>query len=330
MTNLSEIAKKLVAPGFGILAVDDFTPGITKRFEKHGIASTAETRRDYREMLFTSSAMTDYISGVILYDETFNQKARDGRTIPALIHSTGALVGIKLDLGQQPLANTDGELITIGLDDLRARIADYKSRGASFAKWRAVLSINENVPTPNAIHANAHTLARYAAICQAEGLVPIVEPDILMAGDHNIARCAAVTTQVLHVQFEQLIQAGVDLTAIILKPNMVTAGSDASTQPSAQDIADQTLAVLRHCVPAEVAGIVFLSGGQSSNAATNHLRLMNEMPALAWPLTFSYNRALQDDALRIWAGRDENIPVAQAAFVHQAKCNSLASLGKPA
>jgi fructose-bisphosphate aldolase, class I len=327
MTTLSEIAKKLVSPGKGILAVDDFRPGITKRFEKHGIASTAETRRDYREMLFTSSAITNYISGVILYDETFHQSARNGQSIPDLIKSTRALVGIKLDLGQQPLANTNGELITIGLDDLRTRIADYKAQGASFAKWRAVLSISASLPTHNAIHANAHTLARYAAICQAEGLVPIVEPDILMSGDHTINRCADITAQVLEMQFEELAIAGVDLAAMILKPNMITAGSTCPSKPTSADVADATLDVLRRHVPTEVAGIAFLSGGQSSADATTHLRLMNQSQN-PWPLTFSYNRALQDDALRIWAGRDENIPAAQVAFTHQAKCNSLASLGR--
>ncbi len=329
MTTLSEIAKKLVSSGKGILAVDDFTPGITKRFEKHGIVSTVETRRDYREMLFTSGAMPDYISGVILYDETFRQSARNGQSIPDLIKNSGALVGIKLDLSQQPIANTGGEQITIGLDDLRTRIADYKAQGASFAKWRAVFLINASLPSRNAIHANAHALARYAAICQAEGLVPIVEPDILMSGDHTINRCADITAQVLEMQFEELSIAGVDLVTMILKPNMITAGSTCLIKPTHADVAATTLKVLHRLVPAEVAGIAFLSGGQSSADATAHLQLMNHSQN-PWPLTFSFNRALQDDALRIWAGRDENIPAAQVAFTHQAKCNSLASLGKPA
>jgi fructose-bisphosphate aldolase, class I len=328
VTDLRARARALVAQGKGILAVDDFTPGITKRFEKHGIASTPETRRDYREMLFTSQGLRDHVSGVILYDETFHQTARSGQTIPDLITAGGALVGIKLDLGQVELSNTGGELITQGLDHLAARIADYKSKGASFAKWRAVLSISETLPSANAIAANVHALARYAAICQTEGLVPIVEPDILMTGDHSVERCAEVTALVLNQQFAALAMAGVDLTAMILKPNMVTPGASAPCQASPAEVATQTRAVLLANVPATVAGIAFLSGGQSSIAATNHLHLITAGHQLPWPVTFSYNRALQDDALKAWGGFAANIPQAQAAFTHRAKMNALAAQGQ--
>jgi fructose-bisphosphate aldolase, class I len=322
--DLAGIAQRLVAPGKGILAADDFTPGITKRFAGLGVESTETTRRDYREMLFTAhSAMHDYISGVILYDETFRQTARSGKPLPELIAATSALVGIKLDKGQKPF---NAELLTDGLDDLEQRIAVYKSHGASFGKWRAVLSISDVLPSADCIVANAKALARYAEICQAHGIVPIVEPDILMNGDHSIERCAEVTSKVLTEQFAQL--KNIDLKAMILKPNMVTAGSACAKQPGQNTAADMTLEVLRKCVPDSVAGIAFLSGGQSSVDATAHLQHMNARGNLPWPLTFSYNRALQDDALKAWAGEPENIPVAQKAFAHRAKMNSLAARGQ--
>jgi fructose-bisphosphate aldolase, class I len=286
------IARQLVANGKGILAVDDFTPGITRRFAGIGIESTGTSRRDYREMLFTAGEAMKYISGVILYDETFRQLARGGTPIPALIQKSGALVGVKLDLGQKPLAFCDGEQITEGIDDLEERIAFYKSHGAVFAKWRAVISISETLPTRNCIEANTHALARYAAICQTNGLVPIVEPDILMSGDHGVARCEEVTREVLTKQFQQLALAGVDLTAIILKPNMIAAGASCAKQASAEEVAGRTLLVLNDCVPQQVLGIAFLSGGQSKNQATEHLHLMNADKQWPWKITFSYNRAL--------------------------------------
>lgn len=322
-----KIAQQLVASGKGILAVDDFTPGITRRFATLNIPYTEETRRDYREILFTSVGM-EYISGVILYDETFRQSARAGTPIPKLVQNTGALVGIKLDLGQKTLALSGSEQITKGLDDLEERIGFYKSNGAMFAKWRAVLSISGALPSRNAQIANAHALARYAAICQANGIVPIVEPDILMAGDHDAARCEQVTREVLTEQFQQLELARVDLEAMILKPNMVTAGSSAANQASADEVAGRTLVVLTECVPPEVTGIAFLSGGQSEVQATQHLNLMAGAGALPWALTFSYNRALQDSALKAWGGKVENIAAVQKAFTHRTKMNSLAALGK--
>ncbi len=317
-------AKRLMAPGKGVLAVDDFTPGITRRLAAIGVESTEATRRDYREMLFTTTgAMRDYISGVILYDETFHQQARSGTPLREIIAATGALVGVKLDKGQKPLGS---EQLTDGLDDLEQRLAAYKKLGASFGKWRAVLSISAELPSTGCIKANAMALARYAEICQAQGIVPIVEPDILMNGDHGIERCAEVTAAVLSEQFEQL--RNVNLKAMILKPNMVTAGSDAPQQPGHKTVAEMTLEVLRACVPVSVAGVAFLSGGQSSVDATAHLHHMNAAGGLPWPLTFSYNRALQDDALKSWGGKEANIPAAQAAFAKRAKMNSLAALGK--
>jgi fructose-bisphosphate aldolase, class I len=322
------IAQQLVADGKGILAVDDFTPGITRRFSALNIPCTDETRRDYREMLFTASTAMKHVSGVILYDETFRQSARDGSPIPKLIQNAGALVGIKLDAGQKPLAFSAGEQITKGLDDLEERIAFYKSRGAKFAKWRAVISISETLPSHNCIVSNTHALARYAAICQTNGIVPIVEPDVLMTGDHGIERCEEVTREVLTEQFQQLALAGVDLEAMILKPNMITAGASCVRQASAEEVAGRTLLVLNDCVPQQVPGIAFLSGGQSEVQATEHLHLMNVEKQWPWKITFSYNRALQDSALKIWRGQDENIAAAQKAFAHRAEMNSLAALGQ--
>jgi fructose-bisphosphate aldolase, class I len=321
------VAQQLVTSGKGILAVDDFTPGITTRFSALNIPCTEGSRRDYREMLFTSEGM-QHISGVILYDETFRQKARDGRVIPQLVKDAGALVGVKLDLGQSALPFTNNELISKGLDDLEQRLGVYKEQGVAFAKWRAVLSISDRLPSQNAMNANAHALARYAAICQANGIVPIVEPDILMSGDHTAERCERVTRDVLARQFDELALARVDVSAIILKPNMVTAGVSCPRQVPPDEVAGRTLMVLTECVPKDVAGIAFLSGGQSEVQATQHLNLMISVGALPWALTFSYNRALQDSALKAWAGKDENILIAQQAFAHRAKMNSLASLGK--
>ncbi len=309
--SLRAIAKQLMAPGKGLLAVDDFPAGIEKRFAAVGVVATPQTRRDYREMLFSTLGFADSVSGVILYDETFwNAK------FPAV------LKGIKLDMGQKPLALSDGELISEGLDGLAQRIAGYKAAGASFAKWRAVLKVSAVLPSRNAISANTHALARYAAICQQMGLLPIVEPDILMDGDHTIERCAEVTRIVLDELFEQLELAGVDLAATVLKPNMITAGS--KTKSESQRVADLTTQVLINHVPTGIGGIAFLSGGQTEIEATENLNLI----AKKIHATFSFNRALQDTALKTWAGRPENIEAAQQAFAHRLKMNALAAQGQ--
>ena len=313
MTNfptLRDIAQHLMAAGKGLLAVDDFPAGMAKRLASVGVESTPETRRTYHEMLFTTPEFARYVSGVILYDETFwNAK------FPAV------LKGIKLDMGQKPLALSDGELISEGLDGLAQRVAGYKAAGAAFAKWRAVLKISETLPSRNTITTNAQALARYAAICQQEGLVPIVEPDILMDGDHTIERCAEVTKLVLDELFEQLEIAGVDLAALILKTNMVTAG--ATQKSDNQRVAELTTQVLINHVPTGVGGIVFLSGGQTEIEATHNLNLI----AKKLHATFSFNRALQDTALKTWAGRSENVEAAQTAFAHRLKMNALAAQG---
>jgi fructose-bisphosphate aldolase, class I len=308
---LRDIAKGLVAQGKGILAVDDFPAGIEKRLASVGVFSTPETRRDFREMLFTTPQFSDYVSGIILYEETFWN-----------VKLPNVLKGIKLDFGQKSLALSNDEMITEGLDGLAKRIAGYVAAGASFAKWRAVLKITHILPSRNAITANAHALARFAAICQQEGLVPIVEPDILMDGTHSIDRCAEVTRLVLDETFEQLEIAGVDLAAMILKPNMITAGSNLKSDP--QRVAELTTQVLINHVPTGIGGIAFLSGGQSEIEATQNLNLI----AQKIHATFSFNRALQDTALKTWAGKSENIPAAQAAFAHRLKMNALAAQGK--
>jgi fructose-bisphosphate aldolase, class I len=326
---LTEIARQLVADGKGILAVDDFTAGINRRLASAGVDPSPEARCDFREILFgTSEAMHDYISGVILYDETIRQSGRDGTPFTDMILNAGCLIGIKLDTGSEPMPFADGEVITKGLETLAARIADYKRMGASFGKWRAIFHVGDAKPSANAISANAYALARYAAMCQEAGLVPIVEPDILMDGDHTIETCREVTVRVLTDVFKELASARVRLDAMILKPNMVTAGVACLRQPAHEDVARQTISTLKRCVPSQVPGIAFLSGGQSSTDATQHLHLMQTHRPLPWRLTFSYNRALQADTLNIWGGKDENIEAARAAFAHRAKMNSLASLGK--
>lgn len=329
MTRLADIAQSLVADGKGILAVDDFTPGFNKRLESIGVAPTAEVRRDFREILFgASEAMSEYISGVILFDETIRQNARNGTPLTDMILNAGCRVGIKLDTGAEPMAFTDGEVITKGLETLAPRIAECKSMGATFGKWRAIFHIGEDKPSANAISANAYALARYAAICQEAGLVPIVEPDILMDGAHTVEACREVTVRVLTDVFKELQTARVRLDSMILKPNMVTAGKACAKQATHEDVARQTVNVLKRCVPPQVPGIAFLSGGQSSLDATQHLNLMKAQGPLPWKLTFSYNRALQADALKAWGGHDENIDAARKAFAHRAKMNSLASRGK--
>ena len=326
---LADIAHRMAAPGKGILAADESTASIAKRLESINTPSTEESRRDYREMLFTAKeAMQTCISGVILFDETLRQKARNGTPLVDVIKASGAVPGIKLDTGAKPLALSPGETVTEGLDGLAARVAEYARLGAQFAKWRAVIDIGKNIPSHNAIHANAHALARYAAICQAGGIVPMVEPEVLMDGDHDIDRCAEVTEWTLKEQFQELYYAGVELEGIILKPNMVIAGKKCAKQAGREEVAEKTLKILKRCVPAAVPGIAFLSGGQSGQDATAHLHLMNAAGPLPWRLTFSYGRALQSDALKAWGGKPENVAAGQRAFSHRAKMNALATSGK--
>jgi fructose-bisphosphate aldolase class I len=332
--SLADIAKAMVAPGKGILAADESTGTIKKRFDSIKVESTADSRRDYREMLFRSAeAMRECISGVILYDETLRQKTKDGTPLPDVIKAAGSIPGIKVDTGAKPLAGPTSkiETVTEGLDGLRERLADYHKLGARFAKWRAVIAIADGCPTWNCVRANAHALARYAALCQEQGLVPIVEPEVLMDGPHSahdIDRCYTVTEWVLKIQFRELYDAGVALDGIVLKPNMVIAGQKCSKQASATEIAEKTLKCLRATVPAAVPGIAFLSGGQSDQAATEHLSLMNALGPHPWALTFSYGRALQAAALKAWGGRAENTAAGQRAFSHRARMNSLAASGK--
>ncbi|MFL5258678.1 MAG: class I fructose-bisphosphate aldolase [Hyphomicrobiales bacterium] len=326
---LAETARKMVVPGKGILAADESTGSIQKRFESINTPSTEETRRDYREMLFSSKeALSNCISGVILFDETIRQKAKNGTPLVELISSSGALPGIKVDKGTKPLPFCPGETVTEGLDGLADRVKEYVSLGAKFAKWRAVIEPGGCLPSYDAVLANAHALARYAAICQAGGLVPIVEPEVLMDGDHDIDTCMAVTEWTLKEVYQQLYYAKVTLEATILKPNMVVPGKKSPKQVSHQEVAEKTVTVLKRCVPAAVAGIAFLSGGQSDEDATAHLHYMNALGPLPWPLTFSYGRALQAAALKAWGGKPENVAAGQRAFAHRARMNGLATQGK--
>ncbi|MDN5248487.1 class I fructose-bisphosphate aldolase [Bartonella sp. TP] len=332
LDNIETIANYLVSDGKGILAADESNATITKRFVAIGVDSTYESRRDYREMLFrTSNAMKNYISGVILYDETIRQKAADGRMLTDYITEAGALIGIKVDIGAKSLANFANETITEGLDNLRERLKEYHAIGARFAKWRAVIAINDkDLPSYSALRQNAQALARYAALCQENGIVPIVEPEILMdspPATHNIARCYDVTTATLHAVFEELFVARVKFEAMVLKPNMVIDGMN-NRIASAQQVAANTISCLKNVVPASVAGIAFLSGGQSEIEATEHLDIMNRQVDLPWKLSFSYGRALQAPALKAWAGRKENVALAQQAFEKRARMNFLAAQGK--
>jgi fructose-bisphosphate aldolase class I len=329
---LEDIAKALVQPGQGILAADESTGTIKKRFDSIGVESTEDSRRDYREMLLrTQDAMQNNISGVILFDETLRQKAKDGTPLVDLIKAAGAVPGIKVDAGAQDMVGGKGiEKVTEGLDGLRGRMQEYHKIGARFAKWRAVITIGDDIPSHNCVHANAHGLARYAALCQESGIVPIVEPEVLMDGDHSshsIEQCYEVTEWTLNETFRELYFAGVNLEGMILKPNMVIPGQKCANQASAQDVADQTIRCLKATVPATVPGIAFLSGGQSDVAATEHLSLMNAKGDLPWALTFSYGRALQAAALKAWGGKSENAAAAQRAFAHRAKMNGAAALG---
>lgn len=332
MASLNAIAKKLVAKGTGILAADESEGTIAKRFALIGLPVTLETRRDYREMLFRSKeAMSKYISGVILTEETLKQEARDGTTFREILEEAEVIPGIKVDRGAFPMPGTRDEKITEGLDGLRQRLAHYAEVGAGFAKWRGVIAITNYAPSRNGIRANAHVLARYAMLCQEAGIVPVVEPEVLAdgePGDHSIERCQEVTGETLEAVFKELRLAGVDLSGMLLKPNMVTSGLRARERASVEEVARRTVDTLRQFVPAAVPGVAFLSGGQSDEEATAHLSAMNQIPDLPWALTFSYGRALQTAALVAWNGEDKNVPAAQAAFTHRAKMNALAALGQ--
>jgi len=328
---LADIAERMVAHHKGLLAADESSSTIKKRFDTIELESTADSRRDYREMLFRASAMKDYVSGVILYDETIRQSARDGTPLVDLIKAAGAIPGIKVDTGAKPLAGFPGETVTEGLDGLRERLKEYYELGARFSKWRAVITIGERKPSYEALLANAHALARYAALCQEAGIVPIVEPEVLMDGPdavHDIATCYEVSEWTLKTVFEQLYYAKVDLEGTILKPSMVIAGQKCPTQAGPDEVAEKTVKLLRACVPAAVPGIAFLSGGQSSVLATEHLSRMNAIGGLPWKLTFSYGRALQAAALNAWGGKPENVAAGQRAFDHRARMNALAAAGK--
>ena len=329
LAELNKVAEAMVAPGKGILAADESSGTIKKRFDAIGVDSTEDNRRDYREMMFrTADAMMSHISGVILYDETIWQKAKDGTPLVDIIKKTGAIPGIKVDEGTKPLPNCPGELITVGLDKLADRLPKYYDQGARFAKWRAVIDIGEGIPSYTAISTNAHALARYAALCQAAQIVPIVEPEVLMDGGHDIDRCHMVTEFMLKETFQQLYYQRVALEGIVLKPNMAIAGKKSAKKASVEEVAEKTVRMLKNCVPGSVPGIAFLSGGQSDEEATAHLDAMNKIGNLPWRLTFSYGRALQAAPQKAWSGKSENVAAAQRAFSHRARMNGLATMGQ--
>ena len=324
---LEETAAAIVAEGKGILAADESDSTIKKRFDSIGVESTEESRRAYRDLLFTTEGVEDYISGVILFDETLRQTSADGTPFPKLLESRGIIPGIKVDKGAKPLALAEGETITEGLDGLRERLEEYHGLGARFAKWRAVISIGKHIPSEYCLWTNAHALARYAALSQEAGLVPIVEPEVLMDGDHPIERSFEVTSHTLHAVFTELRDQRVHPEGILLKPNMVLAGYDSPQQASHEDVAAETIRCFKRHVPAAVPGIVFLSGGQSEEDATANLNAMNAMDDHPWQLSFSYGRALQAAALKAWQGKEENVEAAQHAYYHRAKMNSAARSG---
>ncbi|HVS68932.1 MAG TPA: class I fructose-bisphosphate aldolase [Mycobacteriales bacterium] len=327
LDSMTKTARALVAPGKGILAADESTPTIEKRFRAVGLDSTESLRRDYRELLFTADGTEQFISGVILFDETIRQHTSSGTAFPATLADRGVIPGIKVDRGTIALAGFPGEVITEGLDGLRDRLAEYAAMGAQFAKWRAVISIGSGRPTGGCLDANAHALARYAALTQEAGLVPIVEPEVLMDGDHSIDRCAEVTAATLRAVYDQLARQRVVLEASLLKPNMVLAGKENPQQPTLDEVADATIAVLRNTVPAAVPGIVFLSGGQSDTEATARLNALNKREPQPWQLSFSFGRALQAPVLRAWAGDDAHRDAAKAALLHRAAMNGAARHG---
>jgi fructose-bisphosphate aldolase class I len=325
---LDSNAKAMVAPGKGILAADESTGTIKKRFDKIDLESTFESRRAYRELLFTAAGAEKHISGVILYDETIRQQAADGQPFPKLLAARGILPGIKVDAGAKPMAGFPGETVTEGLDGLRERLAEYRGLGARFAKWRAVIDVSATIPTAACLAANAEALARYAALCQEASIVPIVEPEVLMDGDHSIGRCEEVTDATLETVFDALFRHRVRLEGMVLKPNMVIAGKKCPKQANAEQVAAATVRCLLRRVPAAVPGIAFLSGGQSEAEATLHLSLMNRTRTLPWQLSFSYGRALQQSTLDAWKGKAGNVAAAQKAFLHRAKLNGLARDGR--
>jgi len=329
LAELNKVAQAMVAPGKGILAADESSGTIKKRFDAIGVESTEDNRRDYRELLFRSTeAMKSHISGVILYDETIWQKAKDGTPLVEIIKKAGSIPGIKVDEGTKQLPNCLGEVVTIGLDKLADRLPKYYEQGARFAKWRAVIDIGAGIPTHTCVYANAHALARYAALCQAAQIVPIVEPEVLMDGDHDIDRCVNVTEWVLKETFQQLYYNRVALEGMVLKPNMAVPGKKSAKKASVEEVAEKTVKMLRHCVPAAVPGIAFLSGGQNDEEATAHLDAMNKIGGLPWKLTFSYGRALQAAPQKAWSGKAENVAAAQRAFAHRARMNGLAAKGE--
>jgi fructose-bisphosphate aldolase class I len=324
---LETIARALVAPGRGILAADESDGTIKKRFDSIDVESTEDNRRAYRELLFTTPGTEDYISGVILFDETIRQSAADGTPFPELLEGKGVIPGIKVDKGAKPLALAEGETITEGLDGLRDRLAEYRELGARFAKWRATYSIGDDLPSEYCAWTNAHALARYAALCQEARLVPIVEPEVLQDGTHTIEQSAKATGRVLQAVYTELHDQRIELRGTLLKPNMVLSGYSASNRAGIDEVAERTLEVLYKHVPAAVPGIVFLSGGQTDEDATAHLSAMNARGPHPWELSFSYGRALQAPALKAWRGDEANVPAAQEAYAHRAKMNGLARSG---
>ena len=329
LAELNKVAEAMVAPGRGILAADESSGTIKKRFDAIGVENTEDNRRDYRELMFrTGEAMSKNISGVILFDETIRQKAKDGTPLVKLIEQAGSLPGIKVDKGTKPLPFCPNEVITEGLDGLRERLVEYRNLGAKFAKWRAVIDIGAGIPSYTAIKANAHALARYAGLCQDEQIVPIVEPEVLMDGDHDIDRCYSVSEWVLKATFEELYYSRIALEGMVLKPNMAIAGKKSAKKASVEEVAEKTVQVLKTCVPASVPGIAFLSGGQSDEEATAHLDAINRTGRRPWPLSFSYGRALQEPPLKIWRGQAANVSEAQRALSKRARLNSAASLGR--
>ena len=317
----------MVAKGKGILAADESYPTIEKRFSSINVESTEKTRRSYRDLLFTAPGIDEYISGVILFDETIRQQSLEGKSFPALLTDRGIIPGIKVDLGLTSIPGTKDEKATRGLDGLETRLEEYRRLGAQFAKWRAVISIASHKPTPLCLRINAHTLARYAAICQEQDLVPIVEPEVLINGSHDIGHCERVMEKTLHQVFSELTRHGVLLEGMILKPSMVTSGIDSRDQANIDTVAQATIRCFKRTVPAAVPGITFLSGGQSSELATAHLNAMNQRGGVPWELSFSYGRALQEKTLLTWQGKDTNRDLAQRTLLHRAKCNGAARFG---
>jgi fructose-bisphosphate aldolase class I len=325
---LEQVARAMVAEGKGILAADESMGTIKRRFDSIKIEPNEENRRAYREMLFATKGIEEAISGVILFDETIRTKASDGTPFPQLLAKKGIIPGIKVDKGPVDIPNFPGEVVTEGLDGLRGRLKEYKELGAKFAKWRAVITIGDGIPTYTCLEANAHALARYAALCQEAGIVPIVEPEVLLDGNHTVERCQDVTEQTLKVTFTALFLHRVHLEGMILKPSMVVSGKDNARQAGVEEVAERTICCLKRTVPSAVPGIAFLSGGQSAVSATEHLNAMNQMGPAPWQVSFSYARALQDPALKAWKGDAANVAAAQKIFYHRAKMNSAARSGK--